>query len=210
MRTRKKKWAARELEENPYIIRDWANHSGRLNSVHLELGCGKGRFITQTALLNPGIHYIGIEREPMILASAARLAAESGCNAAFLMIDASELLDYFKPGEIQRLYINFCDPWPRKKKWAKRRLTHENYLKLYEQLLIPEIHLKTDNQILFEFSIESLSSRGWRLKNISLDLHNSGMEGNIMTEYEEKFQGLGMKIYRLEAHTTLQTPNIMQ
>lgn len=207
MRTRKKKWTAAELADNPRILRDPPAYAGRFkeyfgdtNPVHMELGCGKGRFITQTAIRNPHIHYVAIERDPTILAAAARLSKELPCSLVFIMLDASELLQYFKPGDIQRLYINFCDPWPNKKKWAKRRLTHANYLTIYEQLEIPEIFFKTDNRTLFAFSIESFSQRGWRMQNVSLDLHRDGMEGNIMTEYEEKFSTAGLPIYRLEAY----------
>ena len=207
MRARKKKWAPGELAENPRIIRDaeqnddWLkNYFNNSNPTYLEIGCGKGRFITESSRRNPDINFIAVEREAVILAAAAREAKESGANAlGFLMLDADALLEYFKPGDISRLYINFCDPWPGKKKRAKRRLTHEKYLTMYEQLAIPEMHFKTDNRPLFEFSIESLSAQGWLIKNVSLDLHASNMEDNIMTEYEEKFSSKGMPIYRLEA-----------
>lgn len=210
MRTRKKKWTTAELLDNPRILRYEQEPSayakriteiwGDQNPIHLELGCGKGRFITQTALAHPQIHHIAIERDPTILAAAARLSRGLDCSLVFLMLDASELPEVFNPNEISRLYINFCDPWPRKKKWAKRRLTHANFIKIYEDLCIPEIFFKTDNRILFEFSIESFSQCGWSMRNVSLDLHRSGMQGNIMTEYEEKFAAAGQPIYRLEAY----------
>ena len=171
------------------------------HGIHLELGCGKGRFIVQTATQNPTINHIAIEREPIVLAVAARKAREVGdhlTNLKFLNLDASELAEYFNPGEIHRLYINFCDPWHRRKKWAKRRLTHSNFLSLYEKLKIPEIFFKTDNRILFEFSINQFSEQNWVMKNISLDLHKSDIKDNVMTEYEEKFSASG-PIYRLEA-----------
>ncbi|MCL2360618.1 MAG: tRNA (guanosine(46)-N7)-methyltransferase TrmB [Defluviitaleaceae bacterium] len=207
MRARKKKWAPGELANNPRIIRDAEAHAMHLpeyftnpNPIHLEIGCGKGRFAAESSRRNPDINYIAMEREPVILAAAARQAEAIGANAlAFLLLDADVLLDYFKPGDIQRLYINFCDPWPGKKKRAKRRLTHEKYLTMYETLKIPELHFKTDNRPLFEFSIESFSANYWLIKDVSLDLHASGMEDNIMTEYEEKFSGKGFPIYRLEA-----------
>jgi len=115
-----------------------------------------------------------------------------------VLADVNDLADYFNPGDISRLYINFCDPWPGKKNRAKRRLTHDNFLQKYQQLQIPEIFFKTDNRQLFEFSLESLNRCGWLIENISLDLHADNMEGNIKTEYEEKFSALG-PIYRLEA-----------
>jgi len=207
MRARKKKWAPTELANNPRIIRDLDEYANRLhdyfdntNPIYLEIGCGKGRFAAESSRRNPHINYLAMEREPVILAAAARQAEAVGANAlAFLLMDADQLLDYFKPGDIERLYINFCDPWPGKKKRAKRRLTHEKYLNMYEALKIPELHFKTDNRPLFEFSIESFSSKGWLIKNVSLDLHVSQMEDNIKTEYEEKFSEKGFPIYRLEA-----------
>jgi tRNA (guanine-N7-)-methyltransferase len=207
MRTRKKKWAPAELENNPRILRDLELYKGRSaaeyftngNPIHLEIGCGKGRFITEMSLRCPGINFIAIEREPTILAAAARLAREVNAGSlVFVMADVNDILDYFKPGDISRLYINFCDPWPGKKKRAKRRLTHDNYLAKYEELQISEIFFKTDNQILFEASLESFSRMKWTLRNVSLNLHESDMKDNIMTEYEEKFSPHG-PIYRLEA-----------
>ena len=207
MRARKKKWAPAELENNPRIIRDLSSFEGKSlkdyfdndHPVYVEIGCGKGRFITETSLRHPDINFVAIEREPMVLAAAARRAeAVNAGSLIFVLEDVDNLLNYFKPGDISRLYINFCDPWPGKKKWAKRRLTHDNYLAKYEALGIPEIFFKTDNIVLFEASLESFSRMHWTLQNVSLDLHKSKMEDNIMTEYEEKFSPHG-PIYRLEA-----------
>ena len=210
MRARKKKWAPDELSNNPRILRnpesyeslkDYYNNSPK--PLHLEIGCGKGRFIAETSRRAPEINFIAIEREPTILATAARLAEETNAGSVvFVHADVDNITDYFRPGEISRLYINFCDPWPTKKKRARRRLTHDNFLAKYEQLQIPELFFKTDNQILFEASLESFSRMGWILENVSLDLHKSKMEDNIMTEYEEKFSAHG-PIYRLEAHPRL-------
>jgi len=205
MRARKKKWAPAELSNNPRILRDAENYESLADfyantqkPLHVEIGCGKGRFIAETSRQNPDINFIAIEREPTILATAARLAEATEAGAVvFVIADVDNLTDYFRPGEISRLYMNFCDPWP-KKRSAKRRLTHENFLAKYAALQIPEIFFKTDNRPLFEFSLESFCRVGWIIENISLDLHNSGMEGNIMTEYEEKFSAHG-PIYRLEA-----------
>jgi len=206
MRARKKKWAAGELTDNPRILREAEEFKGRMrdcfdnsNPIHLEIGCGKGRFITETSRRNPHINYIAMEREAVILAAAARRAQEQEANSLiFLHADVKDIKEYFNPNEISRLYINFCDPWPTKKKRARRRLTHENFLELYEELKIPELFFKTDNRILFEASIESFSRKAWLMQNVSLDLHNSKQEDNIMTEYEEKFSAHG-PIYRLEA-----------
>lgn len=206
MRARKKKWAPDVLENNSRILRDVENFEGSTkkyfdnnNPLHVEIGCGKGRFITETSLQNPDINYIAIEREAVILAAAARKAEEVNTGSlVFLLADVDFLHEFFLPGDIDRLYINFCDPWPGKKKWAKRRLTYDNYLEKYEALKIPEIFFKTDNRLLFESSLESFSRKKWTLQNVSLDLHNSNFEGNIMTEYESKFSPHG-PIYRLEA-----------
>jgi len=219
MRARKKKWAPAELANNPLIIRSEVSqardeaqnnvtpinlraHFNNNAPIHVEIGCGKGRFITEMARRNPNINYLAIEREPAILAAAARrgllVSQESPLSLAFLLLDVTELAGRIVPGQISRLYLNFSDPWPDKKKWAKRRLTHENFLKTYEALGIPEVFFKTDNRSLFEFSIESFSLAGWRIQNISLDLHANMPEDNIVTEYEEKFSKFG-PIYRLEA-----------
>ena len=205
MRARKKKWAPGELENNPRILRDvdayksLKDYFNDTRPLHLEIGCGKGRFITETSRTSPEINFIAIEREAVILAAAARLAESSQAGSLiFVLADVNDLADYFNPGDISRLYINFCDPWPGKKNRAKRRLTHDNFLQKYQQLQIPEIFFKTDNRQLFEFSLESLNRCGWLIENISLDLHADNMEGNIKTEYEEKFSALG-PIYRLEA-----------
>jgi len=207
MRARKKKWAPDILANSPLILHDLSNYEGRSikeyfgnsNPLHLEIGCGKGRFITETSIRHPEVNFVAIERESVILAAAVRRAQEAqAMSLIFVLEDVDNLHDYFKPGDISRLYINFCDPWEGKKKRAKRRLTHDNYLAKYQELQIPEIFFKTDNRTLFEASLESFSRMKWTLQNVSLDLHNSNMEGNIMTEYEEKFSPHG-PIYRLEA-----------
>ena len=211
MRTRKKKWATSELENNQLILhnenlRNENEYANRLSEIfgdtkpiHLELGCGKGRFVIEMSKRFPDINFVAIERDETILATAARRAREQSAGSiVFIHADVNNGLQFIKKGEISRLYINFCDPWSRKKKWAKRRLTHDTFLEIYENLGIPELHFKTDNRILFESSLESLSRRGWLMQNISLNLHASGFEENIMTEYEEKFSPHG-PIYRLEA-----------
>ncbi|MCL2198193.1 MAG: tRNA (guanosine(46)-N7)-methyltransferase TrmB [Defluviitaleaceae bacterium] len=200
MRTRKKKWASSELENNPRILRgEIALPAGK--PIHLEIGCGKGRFIIETSRRYPDIQHVAVERDETILATAARRAEENDAatSLVFVVADVNDGLDFIKPGEVSRLYINFCDPWSRKKKWAKRRLTYDTFLELYEKLQIPEIFFKTDNRILFESSLESFSRCGWLMKNISLDLHANEPQDNIRTEYEDKFSIHG-PIYRLEAY----------
>ena len=211
MRLRKKPWGDNELNTNDRFIHQpeqnkgkWREVFGNDNPIHIEIGTGKGQFLTTISLLNPNINYIAIERQTNVIVSALKKGREKGVgkNIVFFVADVKELLNYFEPEEIDRIYINFCDPWPNKKKWAKRRLTHKNFLNLYEALFTNggEVFFKTDNRLLFEFSLNEFADKGWRLHNISLDLHNSDFEGNVKTEYEEKFSGIGMPIYRLEAY----------
>jgi len=207
MRVRKKAWTAAEYENNKHLIHNpeeckgkWSEIFGNDKPIYLEIGCGKGRFISQNALLNPDINFIGVERQETIVATAARSVGNDCDNVFLIHGDVENILDFFEPGEIKRLYINFCDPWP-KKKWYKRRLTYRDFLEKYKILFGEkgEIFFKTDNTILFESSLNEFCGNGWLLSNISLDLHNSDFEGNIMTEYEEKFSNKGFNIYRLEA-----------
>jgi len=201
MRIRKKKWAAAELADNPNILKsqqELTAYVAERRPIHLEVGCGKGRFICEAARRNPDIHYVAVERDPTIMAAAARLSHDIEGSLAFFHGDVRELASLFASGDIARLYINFCDPWPRRKKWAKRRLTHVDFLAIYESLAIPEIHFKTDNRILFESSIEYFSIRKWLMQNVALDLHAIDFPDNIVTEYEDKFSKHG-PIYRLEA-----------
>ena len=171
--------------------------------VYLEIGCGKGGFIYQTAQKNPDIFFVAIEKEPNVLLMAMENDIKNGEleNLRFISFDARELKELFGRGTVGRIYLNFSDPWPPKKQ-AKRRLTHHDFLDIYNYILDDdgEIHFKTDNQRLFEFSLnEFAQSPFFDMKNISLDLHASGVE-NIMTEYEKKFSDEGMNIYRLEAY----------
>ncbi len=208
MRMRRKPGAEDQLQAHERVITEPAAHKGgwkdifeQQNPLHIEIGTGKGRFITKMAEQHPSINYIGIEKEASVLISALRYLKENLIsNIRFICIDVKEIEELFEPGEIERLYINFCDPWS-KKRYAKRRLTYRDFLKRYEKLLSPtgEIHFKTDNQKLFEFSLNEFSDMDWKLKNITFDLHNSDFEGNIMTEYEAKFSEKGMPIYRCEA-----------
>ena len=178
----------------------WHEIFGNNNPIHIEIGMGKGRFLFELAAINPDINYIGIEKFTSVLLRASEKLAELDLNnIKIINIDAINLCDYFAEDEISRIYLNFSDPWP-KNAHAKRRLTSNRFLPLYQNVLNTdgEIHFKTDNRKLFEFSLESLNEYGLSLKNISLDLHHSDFEGNIMTEYEEKFSAFG-PIYRLEA-----------
>lgn len=209
MRLRNKPWADERLGEFPnYAIAQpesqkgkWRELFGNDNPLYIEVGTGKGRFITEMAKAHPTINFIGIEVYKSVIVTALDLLIEAAVpNLKLLSVDAVNLADYFEKGEVDRVYLNFSDPWP-KTRHAKRRLTHSSFLEIYESILPDkgEIHFKTDNQGLFESSLLSISDYGMKLTFISLDLHNSAFEGNIMTEYEEKFSKKGNRIYRLEA-----------
>ena len=170
--------------------------------VHMEIGCGKGKFICDIARQNPDINYLAVEKASNVIVDAAEKAIELGIkNVIFLRGGAEYLESYIPPHSIGRIYLNFSCPFP-KKSYASHRLTHHRFLEIYKAIMQQgaEIHQKTDNMQLFEFSIEELSHSGFGIKNVSLDLHSSGFEGNIMTEYETRFSELGQPIYRLEAH----------
>lgn len=209
MRLRNKPWASEVIENHPEIVTPepeklkgkWNEHFGNENPVYIEVGTGKGRFVTRMGEAYPDRNIIGMEKyNSVILSAVERLIETPQKNVKLIKDDVEKLTDIFAEGEISRVYINFTDPWP-KNRHEKRRLTHKGFLEKYAEVLgkSGEIHMKTDNQALFEYSLESLSQFGFRLKNISLDLTNSGMEDNIMTEYEERYVDKGMRIYRLEA-----------
>ncbi len=172
------------------------------NPIYLEIGCGKGQFVCEMAKRHPEINFIAVEKIANVIVSACENAREQNIeNIVFIKCGAEYLPSVIRPDSISRIYLNFSCPYP-KKKYASHRLTARPFLEIYSELLKEgaEIHQKTDNKGLFEFSIEQLSSYGFKLKNISLDLHNSDFEGNIVTEYEAKFVAEGLPIYRLEAY----------
>ena len=180
----------------------WHTLFGNDNPIHVEFGCGKGGFITELARRNPDINYVAAERAETVVYKACKKAnrEDTPDNLVFVFEDMAQCLDIFGEGEIDRLYLNFSDPWP-KKRHAKKRLTYREFLRKYAVILSEEgeIHFKTDNKGLFASSIEEFSLEGWLMKNVTLDLHNSDMEDNIMTEYEKKFSEMGFTINRLEA-----------
>lgn len=184
----------------------WRELFNNNNPINIEIGCGKGRFIMELAKRNPDINFVAIEREEGALIMATEKARELELlNLKFLSFDAIELANVFAPEEVDRVYLNFSDPWPPNRQ-RRRRLTHADYLDVYDAILKKEgdICFKTDNQRLFEWSISSICEYGWLVQNISLDLHNSELaKDNIMTEYEEKFSSQGYRIYRLEARRRL-------
>ncbi|MCI5871579.1 tRNA (guanosine(46)-N7)-methyltransferase TrmB [Streptococcus sp.] len=209
MRMRKRKGAEDLLANHPqYVITKpeeakghWHEVFGNDHPIHIEVGSGKGRFITGMAAQNPHINYIGIDIQLSVLSYALDKVLEADLpNVKLLLVDGSSLTNYFADGEVDLMYLNFSDPWP-KKRHEKRRLTYKSFLDTYKQILPEngEIHFKTDNRGLFEYSLASFSQYGMLLKQVWLDLHASDYEGNVMTEYEEKFSNKGQVIYRVEA-----------
>lgn len=209
MRVRNRKGATELLEANPqYVVLNpedakgkWHEIFGNDHPIHIEVGSGKGAFITGMAKANPEINYIGIDIQKSVLSYALDKVLEADVpNIKLLWVDGDSLTNYFEDGEIDQLYLNFSDPWP-KKRHEKRRLTYKTFLDTFKQIL-PEhgkIHFKTDNRGLFEYSLVSFSQYGMTLKGVWLDLHASDFEGNVMTEYEKKFSSKGQVIYRVEA-----------
>lgn len=178
----------------------WQELYPAAKEIRLEVGCGKGKFTAETAAAEPEILLIAMERVPEAMVMAMEKVKNMGLtNVFFIGDDVARVADLFAPGEIDLLYINFCDPWP-PKKHAKRRLTHVGFLELYKKIMKPgsEIHFKTDNAPLFEFSLEQFAEAKFQLKNVTRNLHENGPVG-IMTGYEEKFYGLGTPINRCEA-----------
>ena len=174
---------------------------GNNNPVHLEIGCGKGKFIQQLAEENPDINFMALEQTANVLITAMERTMNSGVkNLKYYAGKAEYLEKVFPPQSVERIYLNFSCPYP-KESYAKHRLTHPLFLSIYRNLITPDgyIKQKTDNQRLFEFSIENFSQNGWKLRNVSLDLHNSKITGNIITEYEQRFSDMGMPIFYLEA-----------
>lgn len=210
MRLRHKPWAQDKLNEYPHFVPQkpeellgrWQTRFAKEQPIHLEVGSGKGRFIVEMAKAHPNINYISMELQTSVVVSVLELQIEAQLpNLQIVNGDGRDLSQYFSPGELDRVYLNFSDPWP-KKRHEKRRLTSPDFLRQYQAILKPhgEIHFKTDNQGLFEYSLSSMSQYGMSFKQVWLDLHASNYEGNIMTEYEEKFSSRGSRIYRLEAN----------
>ncbi len=178
----------------------WKELFGNNNPIHLEIGIGRGSFLKKFAIKHPEINYIGIETKEEVMLYGVKESYEEGLtNIKFIWQDAANLNDFFDLKEVDRIYLNFSDPWP-KNRHSKRRLTAGSFLEMYRDVLVDqgEVHFKTDHEELFEFSLNSFSEKGWKLKNISLDLYKNLPEDNIPTDYETKFVEQGLKIYRLE------------
>ena len=186
-----------ELEKCPGT---WNERFGNGNPIRIEIGMGKGRFIHELALLNPDVNYIGIEKYSAVLLRAVQKMEENEKpNLMFLRMDAEDIAKVFASGEVDRIYLNFSDPWP-KDRHAKRRLPSRQFLERYDKILKPDgcIEFKTDNRDLFDFAVAEIEETKWHADYISYDLHSDEklMIGNVMTEYEEKFSSMGNPIYK--------------
>lgn len=188
------------IEDTAQVRGHWLEKNPGYTALWVEIGCGKGRFTTETAAQSPEALLVGIEKvADAMIVGMERVCAEKIPNARFMDTDALALPVIFGEGEVDRIFLNFCDPWPRSHD-AKRRLTSPGFLALYESVLKPEgeIHFKTDNRPLFDYSLETLEQEGWTLTNVTRDLHENGPVG-VMTDYEVKFYEQGVKINRLVA-----------
>ena len=213
MRLRNIPGAKDAIESSPYVIHEPAQNKGRWNEIfknnhpiHIEVGMGKGRFIMDMARLHPDRNFVGIEMYDSVLLRAVQKREqleEDLPNLYFIRMDARNLPDVFEKGEVDKIYLNFSDPWP-KERHAKRRLTSRQFLERYDKILAPEgtVEFKTDNRPLFEFSLEEVKEAGWVLDASTFDLHHDAklMEGNVMTEYEEKFSRAGNPIHKMIIH----------
>lgn len=210
MRLRHIPGAEEKIENSPYVIQNPQNQKGQWNQIfhnenpiEIEVGMGKGKFIMELAQLNPDKNYIGIERYSSVLLKALKKLEELKLpNLFFLCVDARCLADFFDKEEVSRIFLNFSDPWP-KDRHAKRRLTSEGFMKVYDEILKKDgvVEFKTDNKGLFEYSLESIPLAGWKILEHTFDLHHSHMaDGNVMTEYETKFSQEGKTICKLVAY----------
>lgn len=201
MRLRKKWWARPEMEMSPYFITNpydlkgkWNEEFKNSNDIYLELGCGRGKFITERAEENPDINFIGIDLKDEVLIYVKKKVHEKELeNVRIVPLNIALIDGVFNSDEIGRIYINFCNPWP-KDRHNKRRLTYTTFLNQYKKFLKPEseIWFKTDDVDLFNASQQYFKDSGFDIKYITYDLHKSGFEDNITTEYEEKFTSIGM------------------
>ncbi len=207
MRLRNITGSREAIAGSPYVVSEavqpqcpgkWREIFGNDNPVHIEIGMGKGKFIHTMAKEHPGINYVGIEKYSSVLLRAVqKMSCEELPNLKFLRMDAENIAGVFGAGEVDRIYLNFSDPWP-KDRHAKRRLPSREFLARYDVILKKggKLEFKTDNRELFEFALGELEPAGWRAEAVTYDLHGdeSLMQGNVMTEYEEKFSALGNPI----------------
>ena len=210
MRLRNIPGADEAIADSPHCIQEpmaekgrWHLIFGNENPIHIEIGMGKGQFIMKLAKEHPDINYIGIERySSVLLCALQKMEIEPLPNIRFLCMDASIITEVFDKEEVAKIYLNFSDPWP-KERHAKRRLTSRQFFERYDKILAGNgvVEFKTDNDDLFAFSMEEVAEAGWTLDAHTFDLHHDPVlnEGNVMTEYEEKFSSLGHPIHKLIA-----------
>ncbi len=190
----------KEISGEEYL--DLKQIFGREAPLWLEIGCGKGRFACELAKANPDVNIIAVEVQENVIVTACETCVAEGIeNLKFMCTGAEYLNRYIEKNTVERIYLNFSCPYP-KNHYRNHRLTAPRFLALYRELLAKDgrIEQKTDNRAFFEYSIQSFSESDYVIRNVSLDLHHSNFEGNIVTEYEEKFSSLGQPIYRLEAY----------
>ena len=199
--------ARERIAESEFVIQEPKNMKGNWrtffenhNEIHIEVGMGKGRFMMEMAEKNPEINYLGIEMYSSVLLRAVQKMEEKELhNLRFILMDAREIAEVFDHEEVDRIFLNFSDPWP-KDRHAKRRLPSRQFLQRFEQVLKKDgvIEFKTDNRDLFDFAVEETEPAGWEILEISYDLHQDEkmMKDNVMTEYEERFCSLGNPIYK--------------
>ena len=221
MRLRNIPGADEAIADSPHCIQEpmaekgrWHLIFGNENPIHIEIGMGKGQFIMKLAKEHPDINYIGIERYSSVLLRALqKMEIEPLPNIRFLCMDASIITEVFDKEEVAKIYLNFSDPWP-KERHAKRRLTSRQFFERYDKILARNgvVEFKTDNDDLFAFSMEEVAEAGWTLDAHTFDLHHDPVlnEGNVMTEYEEKFSSLGHPIHKLIARRSFSLKNILQ
>lgn len=207
MRLRNISGSREVIADSGYVIHEpekykgkWKEIFGNDHPVRIEIGMGKGRFIMDLARMNPDINYVGIEKySSVLLRGIQKMEVDPLPNLYFIRMEAEEIADVFEEGEVERIYLNFSDPWP-KDRHAKRRLPSREFLHRYDAILEPNgvIEFKTDNHDLFQFALGELEPAGWHLEQVTEDLHHDEkmMAGNVMTEYEEKFSAMGNPIYK--------------
>ena len=210
MRLRNVKGSREAIQESIYVVHEeetragsWHDIFGNDHPIHIEIGMGKGRFLMELAAKNPDINYVGIEKYSSVLIRALEKMSEMEtplANIRFVRMDAEAITKVFGAGEVDRIYLNFSDPWP-KDRHARRRLPSKEFLARYDQILVPDgkVEFKTDNRGLFDFALEQREIAGWNLDGCTFDLHHDENmnEGNVMTEYEEKFSSMGNPIYKM-------------
>lgn len=207
MRLRNITGSREAIAASDYVIHEPNNYKGKWNAlfennhpIRIEIGMGKGRFIMDLARMNPDINYVGIEKySSVLLRGLQKMEQDPLPNLYFIRMEAEEIEEVFGREEVDRIYLNFSDPWP-KDRHAKRRLPSREFLRLYDEILAKDgvIEFKTDNQDLFQFALEELEPAGWHIDQVTEDLHHDEemMRGNVMTEYEEKFSSIGNPIYK--------------